>query len=186
MKDHWQNRFPWNNRRRLSKEVGMDTMFMSTTSYDGYNCKQVFYGFISRMINVCPMTSKSRENVLKAYQDFMRYKGVPQCPHSDPAPEAKSTLISELNRKMLVKDSWAEAGHPNQNPVEAQGVNPLKKGAEMVMNRTGAPNNAWPLVHKCAADVNNICTAPVLGWRTPIEKRHGFTPDISTFIQFQF
>ena len=65
-------------------------------------------------------------------------------------------------------------------------MNPLKKGAEMVMNRTGMPNMAWPWAHKCVADVNDICATPVLGWKTPIEKRHGFTPDISVFTQFQF
>lgn len=87
---------------------------------------------------------------------------------------------------MIVKDTWSEAHHPNQNPVEAQGVNPLKKGATQLMNRTGADDRAWPWAHKYIADINNICATPVLNWKTPMEKRHGYTPDISAYLQFQF
>ena len=43
---------------------------------------------------------------------------------------------------MMVKDSWAEPGHNDQNPVEAMGVNPLKKGIEVIMNTTGADDSA--------------------------------------------
>ena len=186
MKDHIQSRFPWSNRRRLREVVGMDTIFMTTKGHDGSNCEQVFNGFMSRMINVCPMESKSGENVLKACQDFMRHEGVPQGLHRDLAQEEKTAKIIDLNRRMMVKDTWSESHHPNQNPVEAQGVNPLKKGATQLMNRTGANDRAWPWAHKCIADINNICATPVLNWRTPKEKRHGHTPDISACLQFQF
>ena len=83
----------------------MDTMFMSTTGCDGCNCKQVFNGFMSRMTNVHPMTSKSGENVLKACQDFMRHEGVLQCLHRDLALEEKLSLLTKLMKKMMVKDS---------------------------------------------------------------------------------
>ena len=84
------------------------------------------------------MESKSGENVLKAHQDFMRHEGVPQGLHRDLAQEEKTAKIIDLNRRMMVKDTWSESHHPNQNPVEAQGVNPLKKEATQLMNRTGA------------------------------------------------
>ena len=79
-----------------------------------------------------------------------------------------------------------EAGHPNQNPVESLGVKPLKTGAEQLMNRTGADPKAWPWAHKYIADINNRCATPIHGWKTPISVRHGYTPDISAFLQFQF
>ena len=186
MKDHWKGRFPWDNRCRLREVVGMDTIFMTVPGFDGSECEQIFNGFVSRMINVHPMTSKMGENVLKAHQDFMRCEGVPQCLHRDLAPEEKAAKLIELNRQMMVKDTWSEAGHPNQNPVEAQGVNPLKPGATQLMNGTDAVDGAWSWVHKCIADINNCCATPVLNWKTPIEKCHGFTPDISAFLQFQF
>ena len=100
----------------------MDTIFIMILSVNGFTCMQVFVGFISRMIGVCPMKSKEAIHIVAACQDFMRHEGVPQALHRDAAPEQKVEKIMEINRDMKVKDSWSEPGHPNQNPVEAIGV----------------------------------------------------------------
>ena len=86
----------------------------------------------------------------------------------------------------MVKDTWAERAHPNQNPVEALAVKPLKQGLEQLLHRTGAPPGAWPWALKYISDINNHCATPIHGWKTPISVRHGYTPDISPFLQFQF
>ena len=44
----------------------------------------------------------------------------------------------------------------------------------------------WPLAYRYIADVNNHCASPFLGWKTPISKRHGYTPDISSFLFYMF
>ena len=105
MKKHHVSRFPWNNRRRLREEVAMDTIFMASSGFCGSTCAQVFVGLMSRMINVYPMPSKAHGYVLKAYQDFMRYEGVPEGLHRDLAPEEKVGKIIDLNRDMMVKDT---------------------------------------------------------------------------------
>ena len=87
---------------------------------------------------------------------------------------------------MRVADAWSEPGHPNQNFVESLGVKPIKRGAEAIMNRTGADAGVWPWAHKYVADVNNHCASPWLNWKIPIQVRHGYKPDISAFLQFQF
>ena len=87
---------------------------------------------------------------------------------------------------MRVKDTFAEPGHPNQNPAESLGAKVIKTGAEAIMNRTGAPPEAWPYVHKYIADINNRTSSAMLGWKTPMEKWHHQTPDISAFLQFRF
>ena len=91
-----------------------------------------------------------------------------------------------LNREMMVRDTFAEAGHPNQNPGEALGVKPLKQGAKQLMNQTGADSGSWAWAHKHIASENKHCATPVQGWKTPISVRHGHTPDVSIFLQFQF
>ena len=68
------------------------------------------------------MPSKESIYILKAYQDFMRYEGVPQSLHQDLAPEQKTDEIIDLNRRMIVKDTWSEAGIPEQNALEQAGV----------------------------------------------------------------
>ena len=186
LKKHHVSRFPWNNRNRLREEVAMDTIFMSTPSYQGDTCEQIYVGLMSRMINVYPMPSKAHGHILQSYQDFMRYEGVPEGLHRDMAPEEKVDKIIDLNRDMRVKDTFAEPGHPNQNPAESLGAKVIKLGAEAIMNRTGAPEEAWSWAHKYIADINNRTSSAVLGWKTPISKRHNYTPDISAFIQFKF
>ena len=103
----------------------MDTIFMQTTNVNGYTCGQVFIGLMSRMINFYPMKSKEATNIVAAYQDLMRYEEVQQGLHRDGASEEKVQKIIDINREMKVKDTWSEPHHPNENPVEALGVNPL-------------------------------------------------------------
>ena len=186
MQKHHVSRFPWNNRHRLREEVAMDTIFSEVQSINGYNCGQVFIGLVSRMINFYPMKSKEGTNIIAAYQDFMRYEGVPSGLHRDGAKEERLEKLIDINREMKVKDSWSEPKRPNENPVEALGVNPLKRGVKAIMDRTGAYNSLWPWAYKYIADINNHTASPVLEWDTPISKRHGITPDISAFLMYHF
>ena len=86
------------------EEVGMDTYFMPVTGIGNFNCSQLFLGFISRMINLYPMPQKGDGHIDKAYDDFMRYEGVPSCLHRDLAPEQKSDSIQSTNHRMMVRD----------------------------------------------------------------------------------
>src|SRR5210317_958837 len=116
----------------------MDTIFMQTPGLDCSTCGQMFIGLMSRMLNFYPMKFKEEVHVVTAYQNFMRYEGVPEGLHRDGAPEQKVQKIMDINREMRVKDTWSEAGYPNENPAEALGLNLLKRGFEVLMNKTGA------------------------------------------------
>ena len=186
MKKHHVSRFPWNNRKRLIEEVATDTIFLPKPSFTGETCAQIYYGLMSTMINIYQMFSKSTSNILPTYQDFLRYEGVPEALHRDLDPEEKDHKIIELNHRMMVKDTYGEAGHPNQNPIEALGIQPLKTRAEVIMNRTGADDGSLPWIYKYFADIHNISASPRLGWKTPISVRHGYTTGISAFLQYQF
>ena len=91
-----------------------------------------------------------------------------------------------MNRQMMVKDSWAEPGNPNQNPAEALGVKPLKAGIQLIMDRTGADKRTWPWACKCICYVFDRCSSPFLGYKTPHAARHGVTPDISNLIGWEY
>src|SRR5210317_1326023 len=92
----------------------------------------------------------------------------------------------DINREMRIKDTWPKAGYPNENPAEALGVNLLKRGVEVLLNRTGADDRVWPWAYMYFSDINNICETPTLGWKAPISVRHGYTPEISVFLLYQF
>ena len=101
-------------------------------------------------------------------------------------PEQKTDDIIDINRTMRVRDTFSEAGNPNQNPVEVIGVRIIKQGSEGLMNRCGAPNYVWPYAHRYIADINNDSASPFLGWKTPISKRYRYIPDISGYLLYMF
>ena len=86
------------NVHRLREPVATHTFCANCKSLGGYTCAQVFYGITSHMINVYGM--KSESEVPKAYQDFMRMRGIPHTLRQDNATSEKSEEILELNRKV--------------------------------------------------------------------------------------
>ena len=84
------------------------------------------------------MPSHKNGNIIKAYQDTMRYEGVPQYLHQVLAPEQKTDEIISINKEMRVKDSWSEATHLNQNSVKQGGIKILKQGVDGLLTKTGA------------------------------------------------
>lgn len=159
MKKHHVSRLPWNNKKHLTEEVATDTIFLSKPSFSGCTCAQVYYGLMPTMINTYQIVSKATSHILPTYEDFMRYEGVPEALHRDLAPEEKDDKIIELNCRIMVKDTYSEAGHHNQNPIEALGVQPLKKGVEVIMNRTGADDGSWAWAYKYFVDIHNRCSS---------------------------
>jgi hypothetical protein len=104
-------------RHRL-REV--DTIFLSVKAVGGFRCAQVFNGLKFLHMDVYGMESKSQSQ--DSYKEFIRDQGVPSGLHRDSATEQKSHIITQLNRECEVKESFAEAGYPNQNPVESQAI----------------------------------------------------------------
>ena len=93
------------------------------------------------------------------------------------------TAICQL---FCIKDRFTEPHHPHQNPAENQAIKWVKYHAQTVLNATGAPELVWTDCVKWITDIHNITANEALGYRTPYEKRHGSTPDISAFIVFHF
>ena len=132
------------------------------------------------MINVFPMPSKAGTYIVEAYKDFMHNEGVTVCLHRDDSKEQKTFAITDLNRDYMVKDSFSEPYHPNQNPAEYLGVKTIKTGAQAIMDWTGAKPYVWPFIHKYISDVHNHYSSPMLNWKTPISVRHGYTGHLSS------
>ena len=72
-----------------------------------------------------------------------------------------------------------------QNPAEAA-IRIIKRQLETLMDRTGAPDEAWLLALEYICHVHNKTSSKVLGWKTPWEVRTGETPDISEVLPFEF
>ena len=93
---------------------------------------------------------------------------------------------TNICRLFGVTDGLTEPYHPHQNPAENQAVWWIKRHTQLVMNVTGAPSYVWPDCVSWLVDSHNFCAHEATGYRTPYEKRHGTTPDISAYILFHF
>jgi hypothetical protein len=99
---------------------------------------------------------------------------------------SRKAKVKSLNRDYLVKESYSEAKNPWQNPAETQCIKWLKKTAHLMMDHVGSPEFVWLDAMIYIAVINNWTADELLGWCTPFEKRHGYTPDISALLCFHF
>ena len=184
LQKHWTPRFQFMNVHRLKEPVATDTFFANCRALGGATCAQVFYGIQSHMINVYPMKSESEGP--EAYEDFIREEGCPSLLRRDNSKMQTGEDFKSINRHFCVKDGFTEPHHPHQNPAESQAVRWLKHHCQTVMNISGAPDYVWPDCLTWLADIHNVTANEALDYRTPYEKRHGSTPDISAYLLFTF
>jgi len=57
---------------------------------------------------------------------------------------------------------------------------------EALMNWVGAPDKLWYQCSQYLTQVHNITAKESIKWKTPVENRHGHTPDISAYLMFLF
>ena len=75
MRQHYKSRNPLLQRRRLLEPFSTDTWFSTVTSYEGYNCAQIFVGEKSKYVRHYGMRSEGSGP--DALLDFFRDEGVP-------------------------------------------------------------------------------------------------------------
>ena len=84
-----------------------------------------------------------------------------------------------------INTETTEPYHPQQNPSEGR-IGTVKGRVTGVMDFTGAPKKLWLYCSFYVTDILNHTADKALGWRTPLEKAFGITPDISPFLTFKF
>jgi hypothetical protein len=136
------------------------------------------------MINVYGMKTESK--MPEAYKDFIRAKGAPQILCCDNSKIQVGKKTTKINWEYFIKDEFTEPGHPQQNPAELRAVKFIKNHSQVLLDRTGAPENCWLLACEYIADVHNVCADESLGFRIPKEVRHGGMQDISAFLEYRF
>ena len=106
--------------------------------------------------------------------------GIPHTIHSDNALEFKSERWTKLTKTYLIKDTYTEAYHHNQNPRERHG-SVLKAATSHLLLVTGAPLNFWCYALEYIAFLQSVIAHRNLNWDTPQTLDFGGTPDISVF-----
>ena len=74
------------------------------------------------------------------YLDFIRQHGIPYALRRDNAKSEMSQRVCQIHRDLVIVDQWTEPHSRWQNPAELNGVKYLKSHAQVLLDRTGAPD----------------------------------------------
>jgi hypothetical protein len=87
--------------------------------------------------------------------------------------------VKDIHRDLIIADQWTEPHSPWQNPAELNGVKNLKSHAQVLLDRTGTPDNLWFLAQDYLSHVHNLSANHQLNWKIPEQlSRGGRTPDV--------
>ena len=97
-----------------------------------------------------------------------------------------SQRVKNIHRDLVIADQWTEPHSPWQNAAELNGVKYLKSHAQVLLDRTGAPDSMWFLAQDYFAHVHNLSANRQINWQIPQQVSRGQvgTPDISHICMF--
>jgi hypothetical protein len=184
LKHAYKTPFPACNVRPRNEAVATDTVYSDVPAVDcGHTSAQIFVGRGSLVTDIVGMsTDKQFVNTL---EDNIRYWGAMDKLISDRAQLEISNRAKDLLRAMAIEDWQSEPGYQHQNFAEHR-YNTLKSTSNTVISRFGAPDYTWLLSLMYVCYILNHTATESLGWRTPLEKLNGQTPDISALITYHF
>jgi len=165
MRRHLKSRFQMLRHKRLNEVIATDTYFASERSLEGYYCAQVFFGMTSKSLFVAGM--KTESEFPDVYLDFIRQNGIPSALRRDNAKSEMSQRVRQIHRDLVIADQWTEPHSPWQNPAELNGVKYLKSHAQVLLDRTGAPDSMWFLAQDYLAHVHNLSANRQINWKIP-------------------
>eukprot|EP00934_Nitzschia_sp_Nitz4_P004676 Nitzschia sp. Nitz4//scaffold468_size5769//118//5631//NITZ4_009203-RA/size5769-snap-gene-0.0-mRNA-1//-1//CDS//3329552515//4666//frame0 len=176
--------FPACNVHRRNEPVATDTIKSSCPSLDGDQCyAQIFVGRHSLVIDVFPLLSP--KHFVTTLEDVIRYRGAMDTIISDRGTNEISHRVKDILRALHIRDWTSEAHYQHQNHAERR-YRDLKTTTNLIFNLTGAPPESWLFCLQYVAHILNHTATRSLGWRTPLEKLTGVTPDISAITRFRF
>jgi hypothetical protein len=133
--------------------------------------RKYFLGKTSKMLYVAGM--KTESEFADVYFDFIRKYGIPSALRSDNAKSEMSQRVKDIHTDIIIADQWSEPHSPWQNPAELNVVKYLKSYAQVLLDRTGAPDNLWFLAQDYLAHVHNLSINCQLNWKIPEQVSRG-------------
>eukprot|EP00934_Nitzschia_sp_Nitz4_P007597 Nitzschia sp. Nitz4//scaffold540_size3482//2825//3466//NITZ4_009267-RA/size3482-processed-gene-0.4-mRNA-1//1//CDS//3329554263//7587//frame0 len=127
----------------------------------------------------------SPKHFVSTLEDVIRYRGAMDTIISDRGSNEISNRVRDILRALHIRDWTSEAHYQHQNHAERR-YRDLKTTTNLIFNLTGAPAESWVYCLQYVAYILNHTATRSIGWRTPIEKLTGSTPDISAITKFRF
>jgi hypothetical protein len=164
--------------KRIKGRTDSDTFFSSIKSIAGFTCVQIFVSLLSQFIFVRCMRREAHSH--GAYQDFVRNIGAPNILLTDNSQTQTGKKWTATSRANVTKQINSVPHNQNQNHAERK-IQDVKKRVIMTLRYAKAPLVFWCYCLHFIVDCFNHTAREGLDWRTPMEKLHGHTPDISMF-----
>ena len=181
---HYRSPFPALNVKRRDEDVATDTVYADTPDIEhGHVAAQFFVGTTSLVSDIYGV--KTEAQFLQTLQDNVRKRGAMNKLVSDRAQAEISSAVKDYMRWLLIDDWQSEPHRQNQNYAERR-YQDVKRLANRILDRTGAPPSLWLLALRYASFVYNHTAVKSLGWKTPMSVLTGITPDISVLLRFAF
>jgi hypothetical protein len=92
---------------------------------------------ISKMLFVAGM--KTESEFADVFLNLIRKYGIPSALQRDNAKSETIQRVKGIHRDLIISDQWTEPHSTWQNPAELNGVKYLKSHAQVLLDRTGAP-----------------------------------------------
>jgi hypothetical protein len=116
---------------------------------------------------------KTESEFADVYLDFIRKYGIPSARRRDNAKSEMSQRVKDIHRDLIIADQWTETHSPWQNPARLNGFMYLKSHAQVLLDRTGAPDNLWFLAQDYLSHVHNLSANRQPNWKIPVQVSRG-------------
>ena len=103
---------------------------------------------------------------------------------SDRAQVEISNKVQDILRNYVTQDWQSESHQQHQNAAERR-YQDVKRLANTLLDRTGAPPSLWFLALTYACMVLNLTANASIGYSIPMQVLTGVTQDFSPILQFE-
>jgi hypothetical protein len=110
---------------------------------------------------------KTESEFADVYLDSIRKCDIPSALRRENAKSEMSQHVKNIHRDLIIADQWTEPHSPWQKPAELNVVKYLKSHAQVLLDRTGAPDNLCFLAQDYLSHVHNLSANRQINWKTP-------------------
>ena len=184
LKKQYKAPFPANNVHRRSESVATDQVYSDTPAIDGGETSaQFFVGTDTLVSDVYP--TKTDKQFVNTLLDNICQRGAMTKLVSDRAQVEISKKVQDILRNLIISDWQSEPHQQHQNPAERR-YQDIKRLANTLLDRTGAPPSLWLLALQHACFIYNCTAHALIGYAIPLTLLTGTTQNISALLQYDF
>ena len=171
------------NVSRHNEPVACDIFYADDPAIaDGSTTAVIYVGCDTLVTDIQGIKTDSQ--FVNTLEDNIRKRGAPNMLISDRAQVEISKKVQDILRSLVIKQWQSEPYQQNQNPAERR-YQTVKRGANRVMDRSGAPPSTWLLALKYVVYILNHAWNDSIK-SVPLQLLHGSTVDISPILRFYF